>query len=188
MNDTSLKTIFGRDYDILQLFLEEPDKERYLEEVSKQLKMSKMTISRSLQRMVEADLLQSRTGSYRNHFKLKATHLINAMKTLANLDSNLVWDIVNKFGSKSEFIILFGSRAKGNSTPQSDWDFIIVSNKLNPININKYISKLEMDYQTQINVITYTPKEYENLKMESTPFYQEMKASAYVIVGNLNET
>jgi predicted nucleotidyltransferase len=188
MDDTSLTRILGKNYALLRLFLQEPDKELYLESISKRLNMSKMTISRSLQSMVEAAVLQSTGNGYRKHYRLKDTHLISSLKTLINLDSDIVWSLTNKFSSKAKFIILFGSRAKGNSTPQSDWDFIIVSDKLDPITINKYISKLEMEQQTQINVMPYTQQEYEELKKANMPFYQEMKASAYVITGDINET
>ncbi len=187
MNDTNLDKIFGRNYKVLRLFLLDLDKEFYITEVSEKLQISKMTVYRTLEEMVETKLLKSRTDNYRKFYKLKDSPIIRPLKVLANLDSLLVTEFLKKFKLKSHLIILYGSRANGTDRPDSDWDFIIVSDELDPVGINKTVSNLEIKYETQINVKLYTRKGYTDIKANKAPFYQEIMANKVVMRGDINE-
>ncbi len=188
MNDTKLNKIFGRNYEILQLFLRDSGKEFYLSEAASELKINKMSVYRALEQMVECRLLESRSDNYKKFYKLKDSPLIKQLKILVNLDSQVVEYLLKKFGSKSTLIVLYGSKADGTDEKDSDWDFIIVSDTLDIVTINKTVSNLEKRFETQINVKFYSKNEYSKIKANNTPFYQEAMDNMIILKGDIDET
>jgi len=75
-----------------------------------------------------------------------------------------------KLELKPEKIILFGSRARGDSWKRSDYDFIIVSPKFKGMHWLKRISKVigMWDALADIDVLAYTPKEFEDKRKTSS--------------------
>lgn len=187
MNDATLEKIFGRNYRILQVFLADPDKEFYVTEAANELNISKMSVFRILEKMVECGFLESRSDNYRKFYKLKDSHLIKFLKILVNLDSPIVIEFLRKFKSRSSLIMLYGSRAEGIDLKDSDWDFIVVSDELDLVIINKNISNLERRFATQINVKLYTEEEYSEMKDKRAPFYQEIMTNKILLKGENDE-
>ena len=187
MNDTKLAKIFGRNYKVLQLFLKDYSKEFYLSEAASELKINKMSVYRALEQMVECGLLESRSDNYKKFYKLKDSPLMKQLKILVNLDSQVVEYLLRKCGSKSTLIILYGSKANGTDEKDSDWDFIIVSDTVDIVTINKTVSNLEKRYETQINVKLYSKNEYSKIKVDNTPFYQEVMTNRILLRGDIDE-
>jgi len=187
MNDTKLEKIFGRNYNIIQIFLARPDKEFYLTEAARELQLNKMTLYRALEEMIKCDILESRTDNYRKFYRLRKSHLIKPLKILVNLDSRVVGEFFGKFKSKSHSIILYGSRAGGTDLADSDWDFILVSDELDLVTINRTIAKLEKKYLTKINVKLYSKSEYDDIRTSRTPFYLEIMANNILLKGEPDE-
>jgi predicted nucleotidyltransferase len=188
MNDTKLDRVFGRNYKILKLFLVEPEREFYVTEAAEILNMNKMSILRALEGMVKARLMKSRFDNYRKFYKLRDSPMIKLLKILGNLDSLLVSEFLKKFESKSELIMLFGSRADGTDVEDSDWDFIMVSNELDVVAVNRTISEMEARFGVQINVKLYTSAEYMELTEKKTPFYREVMTNNVILGGQLLES
>lgn len=188
MRDTKLETILSKNYKILKLFIVEPESELNLASIVDKLRMNKMTVYRCLENMVKTEILKSRSDNYRRFYKLIDSPIIPGLKILANVDSQIVTEVLKNFKSKSELIILYGSRANGTDRRDSDWDFLIVSNKLNSVTINKIISELETKYDCQINIKLYTTFEYNEIKTDRTPFYSEVISNKFLLKGELNET
>lgn len=188
MNDTKLDKIFGRNYNVLQLFLEEPGIEFYLTEAAQELRMNKMSVYRTLEYLVSVGMLESRSDNYKRFYKVRDSHLIRHLKILFNLDSVIVGEFLKKFKNKSKLIILYGSRATGTEVKDSDWDFILVSNELEPITVNKTIASIEKKYDVQINVKLYTSSEYNEIRTKKTPFYREIKNNKVLLEGEEGET
>ena len=152
MFDTNLERTLGINYKILKLFLIEPVNEINLASVVKRSNMNKMTAYRSLEKMVKTGILRSRSDKYRKYYKLINSPIISTLKVMTNVDSPIVTNVLKNFGSRSRLIILYGSRANGTNVIDSDWDFIVVSDELNEVTINKTISDLETKYDCQINI------------------------------------
>ncbi len=74
--------------------------------------------------------------------------------------------IRNRFNPK--LILLFGSRARGDSLRYSDFDLIIVSEYFNGIPFIRRIEEVYMiiDSDLKLDIICYTPEEFENKKKE----------------------
>ena len=76
-----------------------------------------------------------------------------------------------------EKIILFGSKAKGTDWKRSDYDFIIVSKRFEKMHWLKRISKIVSfwDKMSDIDILPYTPKEFQNKKNNSSIVRDAMK-------------
>jgi len=67
-----------------------------------------------------------------------------------------------------EKIIIFGSRARGDNLVRSDYDIVVVSRKFENVHFLERISNLLKlwDYDYDIDILPYTPKEFEQKKKE----------------------
>ena len=75
-------------------------------------------------------------------------------------------------------IYLYGSRARGNATSESDWDLLILLNKemITPEieeEITDPLYDLEIDMGEVISPMIYSEKEW-NSKYKVTPFYHNV--------------
>ena len=80
---------------------------------------------------------------------------------------------------------LFGSRARGDHRPDSDWDLLILLNKDKVAlsdydNVSYPFAELGWDLGEEINPILYTQQEWE--KRHFTPFYHNVEDDKIVLV------
>ena len=76
-------------------------------------------------------------------------------------------------------IFLFGSRARGDATPGSDWDILIL---LNNLDVNRKVEKefreeifeIELETGEPISTFVFSKKDWET-KHSVTPFYNNIK-------------
>ena len=79
----------------------------------------------------------------------------------------------------NEKVILFGSQARGDARPDSDWDLLVLldKDKKNFIeDSNKYaypFTEIGLKYGKMVMAMIYTAKEWENRK--PTPLYKNVK-------------
>ena len=66
-------------------------------------------------------------------------------------------------------VLLFGSRARGNSNPDSDIDIIIVSDFFRDIHPLKRMTLVlkRIRFPKHIDVLCYTPEEFETIRKTS---------------------
>lgn len=74
--------------------------------------------------------------------------------------------------------ILYGSQARGDEHPGSDWDVLVILDKDRLLpedydNITYPLAKLGWDIGADINPIMYTKKEWEASRI--TPFYHNVQ-------------
>ena len=77
----------------------------------------------------------------------------------------------------NEKVILFGSQARGDARPDSDWDLLLLVNS-NSTNLDDEIkysypfTKLGWTYNTDFNVLLYSKNDWE--KRNFMPFYKNV--------------
>lgn len=81
-------------------------------------------------------------------------------------------------------VILYGSRARGDSHDSSDWDILLLLNKkkIQPDDFDKLswpLYKLGWEYGEQFSVKLYTFSDWE--KRSFTPFYKEVSSEGIVL-------
>jgi len=77
----------------------------------------------------------------------------------------------------NEKVILFGSQARGDARPDSDWDLLVLLNKgkkeeLDEKNTYQFVL-MGWDYGVYLSIKTYTVEEWEKGRM--FPFYHNVQ-------------
>ena len=77
----------------------------------------------------------------------------------------------------NEKVILFGSQARGDARPDSDWDLILIVNSKSTslddeIKYSYPFTKLGWTYNTDFNVLLYSKNDWE--KRNFLPFYKNV--------------
>lgn len=85
---------------------------------------------------------------------------------------------------KGTEVILFGSQARGDARPDSDWDVLILldKEKVTGDDIDNYsypLSEMGWDYDESINAILYTKKDWE--RNSYTPFYKNVTEDGIIL-------
>jgi len=184
MSDTRLDKVLSRPYRVLRLILEYPDKEFYLEDLHERSGISKMTLSRTLKKMVSAGLLKCKDHGYRKYFELRTGHLTSALKLLINLDSDMIGELIKNY--RDSILIIYGSRVDGSNGPDSDWDLILIDDDEDRIRMNAFINDLEKRFGQTIDMKIYTKDQFRKIRKERSPFYIEVLSNMYVLTGDLN--
>ena len=90
--------------------------------------------------------------------------------------------IRNKFKKRLKKIILFGSRARGDFSPESDYDFILVFDRISSI-VKKYLSNLGAEFLLKhsavITDIAVTENDLKKMKYE--PFIMNAQKEGVVL-------
>ncbi|MDR0769132.1 MAG: nucleotidyltransferase domain-containing protein [Dysgonamonadaceae bacterium] len=76
----------------------------------------------------------------------------------------------------NERLILFGSQARGDNHPDSDWDLLLLTNEKNEKPLEDQIYQFVLmgwKYETYLSIKTYNEAEWE--KRSFTPFYKNVK-------------
>ena len=96
---------------------------------------------------------------------------VSSHKTITSLIHDRVFDIEPKAR-----ILLFGSQARGDARPDSDWDIIVLirdgSSSQQKDDISYSLFDLGWDIDKQIHPIVYTETEWRNKSF--TPFYKNV--------------
>ena len=92
---------------------------------------------------------------------------------------NRITDIVHKKDSNAE-VILFGSRARDNNKPDSDWDVLILVDDLKITNEieDKFRNELydvEIESGQSISILIYS-KQFWNNTLIYSPLYKNIQA------------
>lgn len=86
------------------------------------------------------------------------------MKDRENLDLKNLTEVIQTL-SKVNKIVLFGSRAKGNARPSSDWDFALFGNDINTKDILSLQVKIEDRWlPNAVDLIDYNSIKNEALR------------------------
>jgi len=85
----------------------------------------------------------------------------------------------------SAMVILFGSRARGNSSPGSDWDILILINKPSVSVKDEQIFRhklydLELKINEPISTFVYSLKDW-NSKLSGMPLYKNIQKEGIIL-------
>jgi predicted nucleotidyltransferase len=138
---------------ILKLFIEEPEKEFHVRQISKLVNKSPTTISKYLKEYEKKGILKSEEKL--NHLFFKANSENSEFKQV-KLSYNL--ELLNKSGLiehlekefNPEAVILFGSFAKAENTNKSDIDILVITPSKKEANLKLFETKLKYSIQLHL--------------------------------------
>ncbi len=156
---------------ILRLFIEEPEREFHVREISKILKKSPTTISKYLKNYQSKEILKSNLKL--NHFFFKAnleSKKFKQLKLSYNLklinNSGLI-EFLEDYFDYPETIILFGSFSKAENNKHSDIDLLVISSKKQEPNLKSFENKIGH----KIQLFIHSKKELNKLKEKNKELF-----------------
>lgn len=98
------------------------------------------------------------------------------MKTKTQHISQLIRHYINAIDPKAE-VILYGSRARGDERPDSDWDILVLTDySVDLIIERKFRDKLydlELETGEPLSIFVYSKNDWQT-KQRITPFYENV--------------
>ncbi len=98
------------------------------------------------------------------------------MKTKTKHISQLIRHYINAIDPKAD-IIMYGSRARGDERPDSDWDILILTDySVDLITERKFRNKLydlELETGEPLSIFVYSKNDWQT-KQRITPFYENV--------------
>ena len=172
---------------IISLFTNGFDREYYIREVEKLLKISPRTAQLILEDLENKGIIESKVRGKIKSYKLKINELSNRYltfveqyKSIAFMEKNLlVKEIIEKI---SPFIngigIIFGSYAKGTEKDDSDIDMFIIGDKKG----RDYVSSGEK-FDLDISVKYFQPDIFRDLLGKKNPLAMEIMENHILLSG-----
>ncbi|MEA3496016.1 MAG: nucleotidyltransferase domain-containing protein [Bacteroidota bacterium] len=98
------------------------------------------------------------------------------MKTKTQYISQLIRHYINAIDPKAE-VILYGSRARGDERPNSDWDILVLTDySIDLVTERKFRNKLydlELETGEPLSIFVYSKNDWQT-KQRITPFYENV--------------
>src|SRR3989339_1538320 len=149
--------------DLINYFINEPEKEFHVRELAKLVKKSPTTVSKYLKQLEKENVLLSEERLNHLFFKANTEHdSFKDKKLFYNLQrirkSGLIGYISQVYNP--EAIILFGSFAKAENIGRSDIDLLIITPVKKEVNIEKY----EKNLNHKVQLFLHAKKDIEDMK------------------------
>lgn len=101
--------------------------------------------------------------------------------------ADVVKNLKDMLADELSQVILFGSLARGEATPRSDVDLLIVVKENKEKNVRKKIrSKLGKKWDADFSLIVRSTDQLENMREEGTSLYEEIQRDGIVIYRGKN--
>lgn len=149
----------------LKPFVEEPEKEFHVRQLSKIFKKSPTTISMHLKNFEKKEILISQRKLNHLFFKANSENIkfkrIKLFYNLSILDESKLIDYLEK-EFNPEAIVLFGSYAKAENGKKSDIDLLIISSDKKEINLKNFEKKIG-----NIQLHIFSKRDIESMKIKN---------------------
>jgi len=144
---------------ILYWFFSFPNKEVGLSELAKELKISKTTANKKINRLVKEDFLKKEIIGKSWRLSCNTNHTYNKSRKISyNLsmvyESGIVDKIIGRFGN-AKAIVLFGSYRKGDDNEKSDIDIAVETLNENGTRIEEFVIIKKFGYRKDVKVNLY---------------------------------
>jgi len=162
--------------------------------LANELEMNHATCIRALNSLADMGVISRRTIGRSSVYEIPNDSVLlkDFLKPLFEEEAGLLNDLVDVLtkGFKQSVlsVILFGSVARGEDTPQSDVDILLVlkagadRKKVGEI-LEENEREVYQRYRVGINTLIYTSKEFERMKKNRHPLIEEILAEGVLLVG-----
>lgn len=166
---------------VLNFFLENPDSDIHIKELSRRLNISPATSKRFCNLFNENRILLSEKKGNSIFFKLdNSNNYVRLLKkTYAITKIKEKWKEVSIEGLKS--VVIYGSYASGEYHNNSDIDILLLTRKKNID--DSFVLKFQDKIKKEVNITKITYMEWQKLKQKKDPFIKEVIENHFVIQG-----
>ena len=176
--------------DLLQLFLTNPDRALYMQEVGRILGKKPGYFQRTLNNLVSEGILESEYKANSRYFK------VNKQYPLYKELKSIIFKTVGIKGSISDALVelgnvrvafVYGSYAKNKENHLSDIDLVVIG-KPNEDQLITILDKLEEKLQRDINYKLYSKTEFTKVVNSKEPFILEiLRDKKIMLIGGDDE-
>ena len=171
---------------LLILFFTNPQKKYYLRELERILGFSAGSIRRELLKFANDNLFKTEKAGNLLYYSLNNNHpLFDELKSIVSKTAGVEYSLRNELSkiNKIKTALIFGSFAAKKEGEKSDIDLMIIGNP-DITKLNYIISLLENKFKREINLIIYSPEEYDLKKNETSQFILEIfKKPKIILIG-----
>jgi predicted nucleotidyltransferase len=170
---------------ILNIFFEDPYREYHLREAASRAKVSPSTAKRFLQEYTRLQLIAETRKANLHLFKANLDQTsFRLWKTSFFLLRNmpLLQQLANQYPVSS--LTLYGSCATGTDAPGSDLDLLLITRK-DEDPPSRQLDILSSRTGRIVQLLRYTPEEWEKKAREDKPFYERVIIDGIAISGAL---
>lgn len=153
--------------ELLEYFINEPEREFHIRELAKLTGLSPTTVSKYLAEFEKKSILTSKRKL--NHLLFKANAESQTFKNkklfynVQKLEESGLIDILDNEFNHPESIVLFGSFRKAENIPASDIDILIIT----PVKKEPNLGRFEKKLGHKIQLFVHSKAEIEKLKLKN---------------------
>lgn len=169
---------------VLVLFFRQPFGQFHLRGVAKECLVSPPTAKTQLAKLVREGLVERTRKANLVLFKANTENVrFRLLKTAYSLERLEKSGFLRylKLQLQPLSLVLFGSTAKGEDSPESDIDLLIISKSKKELNLAEFEKKLNREIEYSI----YNPVEWSKKALADKPFYQRILIEGIALVGEL---
>jgi predicted nucleotidyltransferase len=165
--------------ELLEYLVEHQDEEFHHNQLAKRIKISKNTLSKWLNHLLENDILAASSRGKLKLYKLRKDHpVFKQFKILLTLTK--LWDACKKLKRRVE-IYLYGSVALGQDDQASDVDILILG-KIENEELLQLVEKMRKSLGREVKPLVLTPLEYSVLARKDRALYESIEESKIRVI------
>jgi len=158
---------------LLVFFIRQPTLQIHQQNIRKKTKISKVTLIKWLNFLVENKILNLLKFGRTKVYSLNRENTV--VKQLKLLDNILLLSGVGELAVKHNVkVFLYGSSARGEDVETSDVDVLIIG-KIKVEDIIKDIKKISEEIKMEINIKVFSPMQFAELSRTDRPFYERFE-------------
>lgn len=185
-----MKLLTKNKAELLKLFLTNPEKSFYMQEIGRILEKKPGTFQRTLNGMVSEGILTSEYRANARFFKANKKYPIyKELKSIVFKTVGVQGSIkkVLEKGGNIKFAFIYGSYARAKESYLSDIDLVIIGNPDEDKLIDE-LDRLEEKLQREINYKLYTFKKLKDEVEKKEPFTLKiLRDKKIILIGSENE-
>ena len=176
-----MKQLAKKELAVLAYFFEHPREEVYLRELARKIGMSPATVLRATNLLVQGNLLLKRVEKNATYFRANLTPEFKEMKkayTVSKIFDAGVVDLIRERSTGLASVSLYGSAAKGEDDPESDYDFLVIASKCG-VKVSELSEKLGREASLQV----YDVAGWKRASKQNRAFYLDVISSSISLYG-----
>jgi predicted nucleotidyltransferase len=155
-----------------------PEREFHLSELLRLTKLSSASLQRELNRLSESGIISSsKLGNLRIFKANQSSPIYKELQSLVRKTLGIDHEINTALASLHQDLqhaFIYGSVAKNTDKASSDIDLLLVGKNLRLSKILDLLTPVETKLGRKINPTCYTPKEFENRRLERNSFINKI--------------
>jgi predicted nucleotidyltransferase len=176
---------------LLAATLLSPEKWWYLSELATHLGTSPSSLQRELDSLTKGGVLTRKEDGRRTYYKAKVeSPVFESLRGLLSKTAGLIPALQSelaRFRDKIAWAAVFGSFARGEETPESDIDILLVGDAATP-DLLPTLRRIEQRFGREVNLVRYSEKEFRDKVRDRDHFLTSVtKGPVIVVMGSSNE-